>query len=113
MYAIVEIGGHQYKVAENDLIYVDRLPNEIEDKVDFDRILLVSNDKNVQVGKPVVEGARVQATVTDHVKADKLIVFKKKRRKGYQKRTGHRQKLTQIRIDKLTVQPDQPESSKE
>ena len=103
MYAIVEIGGHQYKVAENDLIYVDHLANDVDEKVDFDRILLVSDDKKVHVGKPVVEGAKIQATVVDHVKADKLIVFKKKRRKGYQKRTGHRQKLTQIRIDKLTV----------
>ncbi|HKI44495.1 MAG TPA: 50S ribosomal protein L21 [Balneolales bacterium] len=103
MYAIVEIGGHQYKVAENDLIYVDHLANDVDEKVDFDRILLVNDDKKVHVGKPVVEGAQIQATVVDHVKADKLIVFKKKRRKGYQKRTGHRQKLTQIRIDKLTV----------
>lgn len=104
MYAIIEIGGHQYKVAENDVLYVDRQDNAVEDKITIDRILLVSDDKGkVSVGKPVVDGAKVEATVLDHVKADKVIVFKKKRRKGYRVRNGHREKLTQIRIDKVSA----------
>jgi large subunit ribosomal protein L21 len=104
MYAIIEIGGHQYKVAENDIVYVDRQDKSVDDKIKIDRILLVSDDKGkVNVGTPVVDGAKVEATVLDHVKADKVIVFKKKRRKGYKVRNGHRQQLTQIRIDKVSA----------
>ncbi|HKJ46280.1 MAG TPA: 50S ribosomal protein L21 [Balneolales bacterium] len=104
MYAIIEIGGHQYKVAENDIVYVDRQDKSVDDKIKIDRILLVSDDKGkVNVGTPVVDGAKVEATVLDHVKAEKVIVFKKKRRKGYKVRNGHRQQLTQIRIDKVSA----------
>lgn len=104
MYAIIEVGGHQYKVTENDVICVDKQNKEVEDKLTFDRVLLLSDDKgSISVGKPVVEGAKVEATVLDHVKSDKVIVFKKKRRKGYQVRNGHRQHMTQIRIDKVSA----------
>ncbi|HKJ34679.1 MAG TPA: 50S ribosomal protein L21 [Balneolales bacterium] len=104
MFAIIEIGGHQYKVAENDVLYVDKQSNAVDDKISIDRILLVSDDKGkVNVGKPVVDGAKVEATVLDHVKADKVIVFKKKRRKGYRVKNGHRQPMTQIRIDKVSA----------
>lgn len=104
MYAIIEIGGQQFKVAENDEIYVARLPHETDKNFNIDQVLLVTDDKGkVTVGKPVIKGSMVQATVLDHVKADKVIVFKKIRRKGYQKRTGHRQPLTKIRIDKISV----------
>lgn len=101
MFAVVEIGGHQYKVAENDVIFVDRQANEAEDKLTFDRVLLVNTGKKIEVGTPVVDKASVEASVVRNLKADKIIVFKKKRRKGYQKRNGHRQHLTEIKIDKI------------
>lgn len=104
MYAIIEIGGQQFKVAEKDVVYVNRLPQEPEKKFSIDQVLLISDEKGkVTVGKPVVKNSKVDATVLEHAKADKLIVFKKKHRKGYQKRTGHRQQLTRIRIDKISV----------
>lgn len=102
MYAIVEIGGHQYKVSKDQVLFVDK-QNVADGKLSLERVLLVANDKGIKVGTPVVDGAKVEATVLDTVKADKLIVFKKKRRKGYQKKTGHRQKLSQIRIDNITA----------
>jgi len=102
MYAVVEIGGHQYKVTKDQVLFVDK-QNVADNKLSLDRVFLVSNDKGIKVGTPVVKGAKVEATVLDIVKADKLIVFKKKRRKGYQKKTGHRQKLSQIRIDSITA----------
>lgn len=100
MYAIVEIGGHQYKVSKDQVLFVDK-QNVADGKLSLDRVLLVAGEKGIQVGTPVVEGAKVEATVLDLVKADKIIIFKKKRRKGYQKKTGHRQKLSQIRIDNI------------
>jgi large subunit ribosomal protein L21 len=103
MFAVVEIGGHQYKVAENDTLFVDRQANETDDKITFDRVLLISDGDNVTVGTPVVAKASIGASVVRNLKADKIIVFKKKRRKGYQKRNGHRQHLTEIKIDKITV----------
>jgi large subunit ribosomal protein L21 len=102
MYAVVEIGGHQYKVKKDQVLFVDK-QNAADNKLSLDRVFLVSNDKGIKVGTPVVKGAKVEATVLETVKADKLIVFKKKRRKGYQKKTGHRQKLSQIRIDSITA----------
>lgn len=100
MYAVVEIGGHQYKVTKDQTLFVDK-QNVADNKLSIHRVFLVANDKDIKVGTPVVKGAKVEATVLDTVKADKLIVFKKKRRKGYQKKTGHRQKLSQIRIDNI------------
>lgn len=103
MYAIVEIGGHQYKVAENDVLFVDK-QNADDDKLTFDRVLLIKDDKgNVNVGTPVVEGAEISAKILDTVKADKVLVFKKKRRKGYQKLNGHRQVMSQIQIENITA----------
>lgn len=102
MYAVVQIGGHQYKVAENDVIFVNRLNSE-EEKISFDNVLLVKDAKGkVKVGKPTVKGAKVEATVVDHLKADKVIIFKKKRRKGYQRKRGHRQAITQLHIEKIS-----------
>lgn len=104
MYAVIEIGGFQYKVAENDVICVQKQDKAVDDKLSIERVLLVSDDKGkVSVGTPVVDGAKVEATVVDHVRSDKVIVFKKKRRKGYQVRNGHRQNMTQIRIDKVSA----------
>ena len=103
MYAIVEIGGHQYKVAENDVLFVDK-QNADSDSVTFDNVLLLKDDKGaVKVGKPVVEGASVTATILDTVKSDKVLVFKKKRRKGYQKLNGHRQLMSQIQIESISA----------
>ncbi len=102
MYAIVKIGGHQYKVAEDQTIFVNRLSTENE-KVSFDDVLLVKDKKGkVKIGKPTVKGAKVEAKVVDHPKADKVIVFKKKRRKGYRVKRGHRQPITQLQIEKIS-----------
>ena len=99
MYAIVEIAGQQFKVERGNKVYVHRLEASEGSKVEFDKVLLIDKDGKVQVGTPSVDGAKVAATVLSHVKGDKVIVFKKKRRKGYQKSNGHRQQFTQILVD--------------
>ncbi len=99
MYAIVNINGQQFKVTEKQSLYVHRLEAGEGDKVEFDQVMLVDNNGTCKVGTPVLDGAKVTATVKSHLKDDKVIVFKKKRRKGYQKSNGHRQALTQITID--------------
>lgn len=101
MYAIVQIGGHQYKVEKSQKLFVNRLETEVGKTVDFDQVLLVDKDGKVSVGSPVVSGAVVKAKVLDHPKADKLLIFKKKRRKGYDKKTGHRQFITQIEVQDI------------
>jgi large subunit ribosomal protein L21 len=104
MYAIVEIGGHQFKVSKDDVLFVNKLAKEADEKFDIARVLMVNDGNgNISVGKPVVEGATIQATVLDQVKADKVIVFKKKRRKGYRTKNGHRQPLTKIKIDAINL----------
>jgi len=102
MFAIVEIAGLQYKVEQDQKLFVNRLKGEKGDKVSFDKILLTVNG-SITVGAPAVSGITVDAEILDHVKADKVIVFKKKRRKGYKKRNGHRQYLTQIVIEGITA----------
>ena len=97
MFAIVEIAGLQYKVEQNQKLFVNRLKGEKGDKVSFDKVLLTVNG-TVTVGAPAVSGIAVEAEILDHVQADKVIVFKKKRRKGYKVKNGHRQQLTQIQI---------------
>ena len=97
MLAIVEIAGLQYKVEQNQKLFVNRLKGEKGDKVSFEKVLLTVNG-TVTVGAPAVSGIAVEAEILDHVQADKVIVFKKKRRKGYAKKNGHRQQLTQIQI---------------
>ena len=101
MYAIVEIAGQQFKVEKGRKLYVHRLQGDENSSVSFDKILLIDNDGQVKVGAPVVKGASVDATILRHLKDDKVIVFKKKRRKGYQKQNGHRQYLTQIEINDI------------
>ena len=101
MYAIVEIAGQQMKVEQGRKIYVHRLENAEGETVVFDKVLLVDNDGAVKVGTPVVEGASIKVTVLEHVKGDKVLVFKKKRRKGYQKMNGHRQYMTKIQIEEV------------
>ena len=97
MFAIVEIAGLQYKVEKDQKLFVNRLAGEQGNKVSFDKVLLTSNG-TVTVGAPAVSGIAVEAEILDHVQADKVIVFKKKRRKGYKVKNGHRQQLTQIQI---------------
>ena len=98
MYAIVEIAGQQFKVQKDQKIFVHRLASETGSKVEFDRVLLVDNGGIITVGAPAIAGAKVTAEVLDHVKGDKVIVFRKKRRKGYKKKNGHRQSFTAISI---------------
>jgi large subunit ribosomal protein L21 len=103
MYAIVEIAGQQFKVQEGQEVFVHRLEGEPGADVKFEKVLLLDNDGKIQVGTPVVTGANVNAKIVSHMKADKVIVFKKKRRKGYQKSNGHRQYLSKIKIENITV----------
>jgi large subunit ribosomal protein L21 len=103
MYAIVEIAGQQFKVSKDLKVYVHRLANEEGSKVSFDKVLLLDDNGSVTLGAPAIEGASVEAKVLQHLKGDKVIVFKKKRRKGYKKRNGHRQYLTQIVIEGITA----------
>ena len=103
MFAVVSIGGHQYKVSEGDEIYVNRLAKNEGDKVTFDEVLLVENDGDTKVGSPTIASASINATILGHSKADKVIVFKKKRRKGYRKKNGHRQSITKIKVDAITA----------
>ncbi|MBL7811133.1 MAG: 50S ribosomal protein L21 [Bacteroidetes bacterium] len=101
MYAIVEIAGRQYRVEENKYLIVNRLGAEEGAKIEFDQVMLIGGNGNVKVGTPTVSGARVTATVESHGKGDKVIVFKKKRRKGYTKRNGHRDYLTRLKIESI------------
>ena len=103
MYAIVEIAGQQFKVSKDLKVYVNRLANEEGSKVSFDKVYLVDDNGTITIGAPAIEGASVEAKVLQHLKGDKVIVFKKKRRKGYKKRNGHRQYLTQIVIEGITA----------
>ena len=103
MYAIVEIAGQQFKVEKDQKLYVHRLDAERGSVVEFDKVLLVDNDGKVVVGSPVVEGAKVTEEVVSHVKADKVIVFHKKRRKGYRKKNGHRQCMTELKINNVVA----------
>ena len=103
MYAIVEIAGQQFKVSKDLKVYVHRLTNEEGSKVSFDKVLLLDDNGNITLGAPAIEGASVEAKVLQHLKGDKVIVFKKKRRKGFKKRNGHRQYLTQIVIEGISA----------
>jgi len=103
MYAIVEIAGQQFKVAKDQKVYVHRLQNEEGAKVSFDKVLLLDNGSNVTVGAPAIKGAEVTAKILGHLKGDKVIVFKKKRRKGFRKKNGHRQFLTEIQIEGIAT----------
>jgi len=103
MYAIVEIAGHQFKVEKDQRVFVNRLQTEEGKKVSFDNVLLVGDGDNVTVGAPAIDGAQVGAKVLKHLKGDKVIVFKKKRRKGYRVKNGHRQSLTEIVIESIAA----------
>lgn len=118
MYAIVDIAGQQFKVAKDQKLYVHRLEVEEGKKVSFHKVLLIDSGSKVSVGSPVIKGASVDAKVISHMKGDKVLVFKKKRRKGYQKLNGHRQYMTQIQIESIsekgaTARKESPATKKE
>ena len=101
MYAVIETGGKQYRVATGDVIEVETLPVEAGDTVELDHVLLISGEDGVTVGTPTVDGARVKATVQDHGRAKKIIVYKHK--KNYHKKQGHRQNFTRLQIDEILL----------
>lgn len=103
MYAIVEIAGQQFKVEKDRFLYTHRLAGEEGAALVFDKVLLVDNAGEVSIGAPTVSGATVKATILNHLRGEKVIVFKKKRRKGYQKQNGHRQDLTKVRIEDIIL----------
>ncbi|KPM32862.1 50S ribosomal protein L21 [Croceitalea dokdonensis DOKDO 023] len=103
MYAIVEMAGQQFKVAKDQKVYVHRLQTEEGKKVTFDKVFLLDDNGNVTVGAPVIDGAAVEAKVVKHLRGDKVIVFHKKRRKGYRKKNGHRQSLTEIVVESIVA----------
>ena len=103
MYAIVEIAGHQFKVEKDQKVFVNRLQTEEGNKVTFDNVLLLADGTKVTIGAPAIDGAQVGAKVLKHLKGDKVIVFKKKRRKGYRVKNGHRQSLTEIQIESIVA----------
>jgi len=113
MYAVVEIQGSQFKVSKNQKLYVNRLKEKEGTKVSFENVLLVDDDGKVNVGMPKVSGAVVEAKILSHQKDDKVIVFKKKRRKGYKVKNGHRQLLTELLIEKISQKKSSPSKSSE
>ena len=113
MYAVVEIQGTQFKVSKDQKLYVNRIDAKEGSKVSFDNVLLVDDGKKVQVGKPSLSGTSVEAKVISHLKDDKVIVFKKKRRKGYKVKNGHRQPITQIVIQGISEKKAAPKKQAE
>jgi len=101
MYAIVEIGGEQFKVSQNDKITALRQKGEVGAVVDYDKVLLLSTDAGVKIGSPYIEGAKIQAAILEHGKGDKVIVFKKRKRKRYRVLNGHRQPQTTLQIKEI------------
>jgi large subunit ribosomal protein L21 len=103
MYAVVKIGGHQYRVSEGDVLFVDKQSDETDQTLTFEDVLLTNDDGDVTIGQPVIDGVSVEATLLENVKSDKVVVFKKKRRKGYQVKRGHRQPMSQIEINSISI----------
>jgi large subunit ribosomal protein L21 len=101
MYAIVDIAGKQFKVAKDQYIYAPKMEGEAGTTVSFDKVLLTDNGGSIEVGAPTVKGVKVSGKILEHVKGDKVIVFKKKRRKGYAKRNGHREQFTKVQIESI------------
>lgn len=101
MYAIVDIAGKQFKVAKDQYIYAPKTEGEAGTAVSFDKVLLTDNGGSIEVGAPTVKGVKVSGKILEHVKGDKVIVFKKKRRKGYAKRNGHREQYTKVQIESI------------
>ena len=101
MYAVIKTGGKQYKVAKDDVILVEKLEVEAGKEIDLDHVLMIGDGANVTIGQPTVKGAKVQATVVDQTKGDKVIIFKKNRRHNYRRKRGHRQNLTVLKITNI------------
>lgn len=101
MYAIVDIAGKQFKVSKDQQIFAPKLSGESGDKIEFDKVLLVDDEGKVKVGNPTIKGAKVSGKILEHLKGDKVIVFKKKRRKGYRVKNGHRQQFTKLVIEDI------------
>ena len=112
MYAIVDIAGKQFKVKKDQFVYAPSLEGEAGASVEFDRVLLIEGDQGVDVGTPLVSGAKVTGKILDHGRGDKVIVFKKKRRKGYKKTQGHRQGFTKVLIEDIMASGAQPAAKK-
>lgn len=102
-YAIVEDGGKQYRAVEGETIDVDLFPIDVDEQIDLDRVLLVTDGENITVGTPLIAGAKVSATVVSHVKGPKLVVFRYKPKKRIRVKTGHRQHYTRLRIDSIEL----------
>lgn len=103
MYAIVNIAGKQFKVTKDQFVYAPKLQGETGASVEFDEVLLADDNGTISIGAPTISGAKVSGKILDHVKGDKVIVFKKKRRKGYKKKNGHRQDFTKVLIENITL----------
>ncbi|GAB3663537.1 hypothetical protein GCM10028791_38940 [Echinicola sediminis] len=103
MYAIVNIAGKQFKVTKDQYVYAPKLQGDVDASVEFDEVLLADDNGAISVGAPTLAGAKVTGKILDHVKGDKVIVFKKKRRKGYKKKNGHRQEFTKVLIENITL----------
>lgn len=103
MYAVVASGGKQYKVQEGEILKIEKIPGEIGDSISFDNVLLYSDGESIQIGQPQLESAKVSGHVVEQGKAPKIIVFKFKRRKGYRRKQGHRQRFTAVKIDSINV----------
>jgi large subunit ribosomal protein L21 len=103
MYAVIKTGGKQHRVSEGDVLKVEKLEGQKGDKIVFEEVLLVSKEDQTRVGTPVVEGAKVVGEIVHQGKGPKIIIFKKKRRKGFLKKTGHRQPLTEVRIKEISI----------
>lgn len=103
MYAIVEIAGQQFKVEKDQKVFVHRLPGKEGDRISFDKVLLTGEGDDIALGAPAINGASVGAKITRHLKGDKVLVFKKKRRTGYRRKNGHRQALTEIQIEDIAL----------
>jgi len=101
MYAIVDIAGQQYKVAKDQYVYAPKMEGETGTAVSFDKVLLMDSGKGIEVGSPLIKGAKVSGKILEHVKGDKVIIFKKKRRKGYAVKNGHRQQYTKVQIESI------------
>lgn len=103
MYAVVEVGDRQFKVAKNDVILTPKVTGEVGNTIEFDRVVLISDESGMKVGHPTIEGAQVRASIVNFGRAKKVIVFKKKRRKGYRVKKGHRQDFTRLKIEDIIV----------
>jgi large subunit ribosomal protein L21 len=112
MYAIVDIAGQQFKVEKGQEIFVHRLEGEKGAKLGFDKVMLIDNEGKTIVGTPVIDGAHVEGTIVDHLRGDKVFVFKKKNRKGYKKFNGHRQYLSLVKIEDIVEKAAKPKSKK-